>query len=76
VTLGIGKQTELPRRPGDYRTAKGDMNAVPKNALGEAEEMRARNADHALQAKELDRRRGLIAWLKSWLPSRKRSDML
>lgn len=43
MSLGIGKQRELPRRPGDWRTAKGDMNKVPEHALEEAEEMRRRH---------------------------------
>jgi hypothetical protein len=43
VTLKIGKQRELPKRPGDYRTAKGDMNAVPETAGDEAQEIRRRN---------------------------------
>jgi hypothetical protein len=61
VTLGIGKQNELPRRPGDYRTAKGEMNQVPDNANVEATEMKARNADHALEADRLTREsRGLL----------------
>jgi hypothetical protein len=42
VTLKIGKQRELPKRPGDYRTAKGDMNKVPDQAGEEADEMRRR----------------------------------
>jgi hypothetical protein len=43
VTLKIGKQRELPKRPGDYRTAKGDMNKVPDTASEEADEIRRRN---------------------------------
>jgi hypothetical protein len=43
VTLKIGKQRELPKRPGDYRTAKGDMNKVPDTASEEAGEIRRRN---------------------------------
>lgn len=43
MTLGIGKQRELPRRPGDWRTAKGDMNAVPEHAVDEATEMAHRH---------------------------------
>jgi hypothetical protein len=69
VTLGIGKQFELPRRPGDYKTAKGDMNAVPGDAEEEAGEMKARNADHAKQADAmLKERRGLVALIKSLIP--------
>jgi hypothetical protein len=72
VTLGIGKQFELPRRPGDYKTAKGEMNDVPPRAQDEAGEMKARNADHAKQADELlKQKRGLLQLLKSWLPRRK-----
>lgn len=40
VTLRIGKQHELPRRPGDWKTSKGEMNAVPDEALVEAEQMK------------------------------------
>ena len=40
MTLRIGKQHELPRRPGDWRTSKGDMNAVPEEAVVEAEQMK------------------------------------
>lgn len=43
MTLRIGKQTELPRRPGDYRSAKGDMNEVPPAAAAEAAEMAVRH---------------------------------
>lgn len=42
VTLKIGKQHELPRRPGDWTTAKGKMNEVAENAADEAEEMKER----------------------------------
>ena len=42
MTLRIGKQHELPKRPGDYRTAKGDMNRIPDSANKEAEEIRRR----------------------------------
>jgi hypothetical protein len=66
VTLGIGKQNELPRRPGDYRTAKGEMNKVPESADVEATEMKARNADHALKAEEdLRADRGLLRGILS-----------
>jgi hypothetical protein len=44
MTLRIGKQRELPQRPGDYRTAKGEMNKVPQTAEAEAEEIRRRRA--------------------------------
>jgi len=51
VTLKIGKQRELPKRPGDYRTAKGEMNTVPSDAQAEAEEMRRRRAAESPPAK-------------------------
>ena len=40
VTLRIGKQHELPKRPGDYRPAKGDLNQVPPKAFDEAAAMK------------------------------------
>lgn len=66
VTLGIGKQNELPKRPGDYRTTKGDMNKVPDAAGVEADEMKARNADHALAAERMTREsKGLLRGILS-----------
>jgi len=42
VTLGLGKQRELPRRQSEYRSARGDMNQVPRAAADEAEAMKVR----------------------------------
>lgn len=40
MTLGIGKQHELPKRPGDWKSAKGEMNQVPEAAEHEAAAMK------------------------------------
>jgi hypothetical protein len=54
MTLGIGKQRELPRRPGDWKSAQGDMNAVPESAGAEAEEMARRHTKTPPSAKPQD----------------------
>jgi len=52
MPLEIGKQHELPKRPSEYRTAKGDMNQVPKYAEEEAEQMTERTPSKKTSTKE------------------------